>query len=207
LTGNPGAGEGLFNKTAILAARETSIQAMSHCLAGLYERLGQSQTAALNAYAGVKQRPQNAPIPGRWKQCATELQNVLAGGPSTFNPIAFEDALRKAREFERSGPLYHHIHNQLWPLLDALAILVNQVQIGSQGAQVRVVQDAMNRMQNADPASGQSLPLLTVDGLFGSKTHARVREFQTKNNLVSDGIVGPQTRGVLMTKAKNVSMA
>ena len=206
-TGNLGAGEGVFNRGAILASRETSIRAISHCLAALFERLNQSQTAALNAYAGVSQRSQNAPIPGRWKQCATDLQNVLAGGPTTFNPVAFEDALRKAREFERSGPVYDHIHNMLWPLLDVLQGLVNQVQIGAQGSQVRVVQESMNRFQGNDFTSGQSLAPLNVDGLFGPKTHARVKEFQAKNKLSSDGIVGPLTRGVMMDKARILSRA
>ena len=204
-TGNPGAGEGVFSRAAILASRETSMRAISHCLAALYERLHQSQTAALNAYAGVSQRAQNAPIPGRWKECATALKNLFAGGPSAFNPLAFENALRIARGFERSGPVYDHIHNMLWPLLDVLQGLVNQVQIGSQGSQVRVVQDAMNRFQSYDFSGGQSLPPLNVDGLFGPKTHARVKEFQAKNKLASDGIVGPLTRGVMMDKARMLS--
>jgi peptidoglycan hydrolase-like protein with peptidoglycan-binding domain len=207
LTRNPGAGEGAFSAGAILGSRETSIRAISHCLAGLFERLGNSQLAALNGYAGVKQRPQNAPIPGRWKSCATALRNVLSGGPSTFNPIAFENALREAREFETSGPVYNHIHSRLWPLLDVLQGLVNQVQIGSQGAQVMMVQDSMNRFQNVDASSGQSFPLLAIDGQFGPKTHARVKEFQAKNSLVPDGIVGPRTRGAMTLKAQRFSNA
>src|SRR5262249_25145212 len=42
-TGDPVAGEGAFNGPAILASRETSIRAVSHCLAGLFERLGNSK--------------------------------------------------------------------------------------------------------------------------------------------------------------------
>jgi hypothetical protein len=207
LTRNPGAGEGAFTAGAILASRETSIRAISHCLAGLFERLNNSQSAALNGYAGVKHRPQNAPIPGRWKSCATSLRNVLSGGPATFNPIAFENALREAREFEKSGPVYDHIHSRLWPLVDVLQGLVNQVQIGSQGPQVMMVQDSMNRFQNVDPASGQSFPLLAVDGMFGPKTNARVKEFQGKNGLVPDGIVGPRTRATLNVKANRFPTA
>ncbi|MGK7926083.1 MAG: peptidoglycan-binding protein [Spirulina sp.] len=51
---------------------------------------------------------------------------------------------------------------------------------GSTGAAVRQVQ--------------QKLGLLTVDGIFGAKTEAAVKAFQTKRGLTVDGIVGPQTR-------------
>lgn len=202
LTGNPGAGEGVFNAGAILNAPGTSISAISHCLAGLYERLGNSQSAALNGYAGVTQRPANAPIPGRWKDCASTMRGLLEGGPATFNPITFENALRKARDFEKSGPVYDQIHNRLWPLLDVLQNLVNRVSIGAQGSQVTILQDSMNRIQSADANSGTSLPLLDVDGQFGPKTHARVKEFQSNNSLTADGIVGPRTRSALMNKAQ-----
>jgi hypothetical protein len=202
LTGNIGAGEGAFNPTAILNSPEVSIRAISHCLAGLFDRLGRSQDAALAGYAGVKERPENALIIPRWKEGARDLQDVLAGGATTFNPVAFENALRKARDFETSGPVYDHIHNKLWPLVDVLNGLVNQVQIGSQGSQVAIVQDSMNRFQSLDTANGfASLPLW-LDGQFGPKTQARVKEFQSKNDLDSDGIVGPLTRSAMLNKAQ-----
>jgi hypothetical protein len=34
---------------------------------------------------------------------------------------------------------------------------------------------------------------VTIDGIFGSQTEKAVREFQLKNNLISDGIVGSKT--------------
>lgn len=36
-----------------------------------------------------------------------------------------------------------------------------------------------------------------ADGVFGAKTSQAVRDFQTRHNLVSDGIVGPKTRRAL----------
>jgi peptidoglycan hydrolase-like protein with peptidoglycan-binding domain len=36
-----------------------------------------------------------------------------------------------------------------------------------------------------------------IDGVFGSATETAVREIQRRHNLVSDGIVGPATWGVL----------
>ena len=200
-SGDPVAGEGVFNSGAILGSRETSIRAISHCLAGLFERLGQSQAAALAGYAGVKERPQNALIIPKWKDCATALQTVLAGGQDTFNPLAFEDALRRARDFRLSGPVYDHIHSKLFPLVDVLQGLVSQVQLGSQGSQVMIVQDSVNRFQQLNPSGAfASLPL-NVDGQFGPKTDARVKEFQAKNSLDPDGVVGPLTRGTMKRKA------
>jgi murein L,D-transpeptidase YcbB/YkuD len=197
--------EGAFTASAILSSQQTSIQAISHCLAGLFDSLG-SQEAALNGYAGVLQRPQNAAIPPRWKACESDLQSALSTGGS-FDQVAFENALRKAREFETSGPVYDHIHSKLWPLVDTLQQLVSQVQIGSQGPQVMVVQDSLNRLQDAQPgAAFASLPL-TVDGQFGPKTDARVKEFQGQNNLTPDGIVGPMTRTVLKTMAQRFQTA
>jgi hypothetical protein len=191
--------EGNFKAPAILSSQETSIRAISHCLAGLNEVLG-SQSAALDGYAGVRQRPANAAIPPRWKACEKDLQSVLSSGLA-FNPVAFENALRKSREFEKSGPVYDHIHNRLWPLVDVLQQLVNQVQIGSQGPQVMAVQDSMNRLPNPQFGGAfASLPL-DVDGRFGPKTHARVQEFQSKNNLKPDGVVGPMTRGTMKSLA------
>jgi hypothetical protein len=66
--------------------------------------------------------------------------------------------------------------------------------IGSQGKDVRAVQDALNyHVRRGAP--------LMVDGIFGPLTDARVREFQRSNSLKVDGIVGPNTRGKLFEMA------
>lgn len=61
------------------------------------------------------------------------------------------------------------------------------LKLGSVGEVVKTLQAALNLW----PISVR--PLLDVDGHFGPLTGGKVREFQTANKLVPDGIVGPLT--------------
>src|SRR6188768_439420 len=67
-----------------------------------------------------------------------------------------------------------------------------QLASGSQGELVAEVQMLLNQKPS-------SLAALREDGIFGAKTSARVREFQTQNQLLADGIVGPKTWGKLLS--------
>jgi Putative peptidoglycan binding domain len=79
--------------------------------------------------------------------------------------------------------------------------------IGMTGQDVADLQAALNyHMRTPTPPHtppGPARPPLNVDGQFGSKTDARLREFQILNGLVADGAVGRNTRP-LLTKAKQV---
>ena len=72
----------------------------------------------------------------------------------------------------------------------------NQVSYGSEGRDVTELQKLLNK-------NGYSLD---EDGVFGSKTQAAVRDYQKKNNLDVDGIVGDNTWGAL-TKSPSGSSA
>ncbi len=83
------------------------------------------------------------------------------------------------------------VGNQTWPAL------IVDVEKGSQGEAVRGVQGQFQaRNLSGDPSVG-----LQVDGIFGPKTDAEVRLFQTAVGLVVDGIVGPVTWNALVNGA------
>ena len=63
----------------------------------------------------------------------------------------------------------------------------NQLSYGSKGSEVTELQKLLNQ-------NGYSLD---VDGDFGEKTQAAVKDYQQKNNLSVDGIVGTNTWGAL----------
>lgn len=59
------------------------------------------------------------------------------------------------------------------------------LKVGSTGAQVKELQELLS---------------LTIDGVFGIGTLKAVKVFQSKNGLISDGIVGSKTWDVLLNK-------
>ncbi|MFF0428607.1 peptidoglycan-binding protein [Streptomyces sp. NPDC004520] len=64
------------------------------------------------------------------------------------------------------------------------------LQLGSSGPDVSRLQQLLNQKIS-------DLAPLTVDGAFGAVTAARVREFQHRAGITVDGVVGPQTWGIL----------
>ena len=68
-----------------------------------------------------------------------------------------------------------------------MATTRNQVSYGSQGSDVTELQKLLNQ-------NGYSL---AEDGIFGTKTQDAVKDYQQKNNLDVDGIVGTNTWGAL----------
>ena len=66
---------------------------------------------------------------------------------------------------------------------------------GSRGDNVIALQKQLN-------AAGYNL---AVDGIFGAATAAAVRDYQSRNALTVDGIVGPQTMNTLFEKENGVA--
>lgn len=57
---------------------------------------------------------------------------------------------------------------------------------------------AVRRFQQALIKAGFKLPKYGADGKFGLETEKAVRAFQSKNHLEVDGVIGPNTRKVLL---------
>lgn len=68
--------------------------------------------------------------------------------------------------------------------------MASTVKYGSQGSDVKKLQQTLNR-------SGYKL---AEDGIFGAKTQAAVKDYQKKNKLAVDGIVGKNTWGMLLNQ-------
>lgn len=76
-----------------------------------------------------------------------------------------------------------------------MASTYRQVGIGSTGSAVSKLQTILNE-------NGYSL---AVDGIFGEKTQAAVRDYQKRYNLKLDGIAGPETWGSLLGQSSSNS--
>jgi hypothetical protein len=106
--------------------------------------------------------------------------NISSGGTSVVHPELFVDGVGivagNAATFTPRGNSYDSLYS------DRL------LQRGVRGDDVRALQQILNDTQNES---------LTADGIWGTKTDAAVRRFQTTYSLQIDGIVGPQTKGFM----------
>lgn len=74
-----------------------------------------------------------------------------------------------------------------------MAIVGNIIKQGSRGEQVKTLQGLLNK-------NGFDL---VEDGIFGKATTDAVLEFQKKNGLTIDGLIGPKTKAILKSLIKD----
>jgi peptidoglycan hydrolase-like protein with peptidoglycan-binding domain len=119
------------------------------------------------------------------RQWQSNLQLTADGvwGPlteeATNNLFAFLANLPAVQEINPDNPFLQDLNNAVSSVL----------QVGSTGGEVKILQAGLN---------GKGYPLVG-DGVFGPATDAAVRRFQSDCGLQVDGIVGPQTWGVLVS--------
>jgi len=120
-------------------------------------------------------------FPVRSLQDLLRARNHPVGVDGIFGPLT--EAAVKAFQ-QGNGLAADGIVGPLtWPKL------VVQVQNGSTGDAVRGVQEVIKFHDQSD---GEGAPI-QIDGIFGPRTEAWVRGFQTAVGTASDGIVGPIT--------------
>ena len=68
-----------------------------------------------------------------------------------------------------------------------------EISLNDTGIVVKEIQEMLKALNYA----------IAVDGIFGLKTYAAVRDFQSKNGLIIDGIVGPKTLTALEKATSN----
>jgi len=120
-------------------------------------------------------------FPVRSLQDLLRARNHPVGVDGIFGPLT--EAAVKAFQ-QGNGLAADGIVGPLtWPKL------VVQVQNGSTGDAVRGVQEVIKFHDQSD---GEGTPI-QIDGIFGPRTEAWVRGFQTAVETASDGIVGPIT--------------
>jgi peptidoglycan hydrolase-like protein with peptidoglycan-binding domain len=72
--------------------------------------------------------------------------------------------------------------------------LKRNLHVGMIGEDVQEHQALLNALGVTDsPLAQSNLGEIEADGSFGSRTQMRVKEFQSRNNLTADGVIGPQT--------------
>lgn len=71
------------------------------------------------------------------------------------------------------------------------------LRFGARGQEVINLQEALNYQLPA------AAPSLKADGIFGEKTQARLKQYQTLRGLAADGIAGPKTHGAIYNFVQN----
>ncbi len=108
-------------------------------------------------------------------------EQLRAQYPTQINPVV------TTPEACQPGDLYSTKTGQLCESNDTILTRTLRWQTPlMQGDDVRYLQNYLNTNLNLS---------LTVDGKFGTNTEQAVIEFQRKNHLTPDGVVGPLTRG------------
>lgn len=76
------------------------------------------------------------------------------------------------------------VGRRTWYKLNNLTPQARTLRLGSYGAEVRYLQQKLY---------SKLYPVGTIDGIFGRQTEQAVKDFQTENGLIADGIVGKDT--------------
>lgn len=131
-----------------------------------------------------------SPLLAKFKELNAEMQRYVdfsgAGGPlaDAANPGALNPAPPPVPPAPAPEPSPAPAGNPYGPASQTSG----NIRIWAEGNQVRSIQWALAQM-------GYNLGSKGIDGVFGQKTFAAVRQFQSDHGVKSDGVVGKNTRG------------
>lgn len=142
--------------------------------------------------------------------------------PSVIHDFNFgPDTTNSVRDFQRAFGItsdgfvgrttWNRLYEIYWGLNDNVPIPPPEedtipefpgtsLRIGSSGMAVQQVQTCLNTVATRYP----TIPKVTADGLFGNNTHNAVVAFQRIFGLAPDGVVGPVTWNMIMTKCAEI---
>lgn len=112
-------------------------------------------------------------------------QNLNDSGRTAMRTLAVNSGIWNYVEPASATPRWVHFDER------QVASGYPQIRQGSRGVYVCVAQDGLTTL-GYDTGG--------LDGVYGPKTNSAVRNFQTQNGLVADGIVGPLTWNRLMNQ-------
>lgn len=134
------------------------------------------------AMGGVTVAPDPTPVPDK------QLYRVRKTWADSVSQIGAYSSLDNAKTACDKAGADYYVFDESGKVVYPVATVRPTLKNGSTGEAVKTLQARLNEL-------GYSCGI--VDGVFGAKTVAAVKSFQTANGLTADGIVGTQTWAAL----------
>lgn len=127
-----------------------------------------------------------------------QLEQAVVSFQKRFGLI--QDGVIGQATWNRIFEVYSSLDQEIVPPNTPAPYPGRPLQQGSSGESVIVIQSALNTVSS----QFNVIPVVVVDGIFGSTTRSAVIAFQRQFNLPADGIVGPATWDLLLTTANTI---
>ncbi|NBJ63635.1 peptidoglycan-binding protein [bacterium c-19] len=134
-------------------------------------------------------------IDGRFGQ---GLEQAVIAFQKRFGLI--QDGIVGRATWDRIYAVFTSIDQAIVPDGSAPSYPGNPIMRGASGTNVTAIQSALNTVSS----QYSEIPVIVVDGIFGSATRNAVIAFQRKFNLPADGIVNQETWDLLFTTANEI---
>ncbi len=127
-----------------------------------------------------------------------QLEQAVVSFQKRFGLI--QDGVIGQATWNRIFEVYTSLDQEIVPPNTPAPYPGRPLQQGSSGDNVVVIQNALNTVSS----QFNVIPVVVVDGIFGSGTRAAVIAFQRQFDLLADGIVGPATWDLLLRTANDI---